>query len=93
MMCPKRNCGSDTFKVKVVRKQRIKELPHFIPVALQCTKCSHNLRVYIAREDLLFISGGITTIFKEMRDFKKEVMEILDKEDPKKKSIFDILRR
>jgi len=93
MICPKSNCRSDTFKVKVVRKQRIKELPHFIPVALQCTKCSHNLRVFIAREDLLFISGGITTIFKEMRVFKKEVMELLGKKEPKKKSIFDRLRR
>jgi len=93
VICPKHNCGSDTFKVKVVRKQRIKELPHFIPVALQCTKCSHNLRVYIAREDLLFISGGITTIFKEMRVFKKEVMDLLSKKEPKKKSIFDRIRR
>lgn len=93
MNCPK--CRNDTFKAKVVRKQRIKELPHFIPVALQCAKdnCSHNLRVWIAREDLLFISGGITTIFKEMRAFKKEVLELLGKKEPKKKSIFDRIRR
>jgi len=93
MICPKRGCGSETFKAKVVRKQRIKELPFFIPVALQCTKCSHNLRVYIAREDLQYISGGITTIFKEMRAFKEEVLELLSKEKPKEKKRWGFLNR
>ena len=81
MKCPK--CENETFKARVVRGQRIKELPHLIPVTLQCAndRCSHNLRVYISREDLKFIRDCLVKIQGSVKKLQDE-MRVLREEKP-----------
>ena len=52
MKCPNPACGRDLFKVRVVWKQKIKGLPHFLPVALECAHCHRQIKAYVLNEDV-----------------------------------------
>jgi uncharacterized Zn finger protein len=92
--CPK--CKNETFKARVIRRQRIKEYPHLIPVVLQCDKCGHNIRVYISREDLKFIRDKLTVILDEIDSLKgygEEFQKLIKRKPEKRKSFFERFRK
>ena len=52
MKCPNPACRRELFKVLVVWKQKIKELPHFLPVSLECAHCHRKIKAYVLNEDV-----------------------------------------
>ena len=52
MKCPNPACGGETFKVRVVWKQRIREFPEFLPVELTCIHCGRKIKACVLNENL-----------------------------------------
>ena len=86
MNCSK--CQNETFKVKVRRRRtKFTGFPEVTPVDLICSKCGHNVKVYIVKEDMKYIRHkleNIESVVGEIHDDFRTVIEIYQ-EKPKVK--------
>ena len=89
MKCSK--CQCETFKAKVRWKQVITEFPELTPVTLICSKCGHNLKVYIVKEDMKYIKRkleNIEGIVDEINDVFQTITITSEKKVKNKKRRF-----
>ena len=82
MECPNPACRGEIFKVRVAWKQRMKELPMFLPVYLNCAKCGRQIKAYVLNEHLKEVHSvlrhlleGQELLFERLKELRKEPRE------------------
>ena len=86
MNCSK--CQCETFKIKVIWKRtKLTGFPEITPISLVCSKCGHNIKMYIVKEDMKYIRHkleNIESVVDEVHGDFHTIIEIY-KEKPKVK--------
>lgn len=88
MQCPNPACKRELFKVRVVWKQRVKELPMLLPVELACAHCGRKIRAYVLNENLRDVHATL----KLLLEGQKMIYERLEASEGRR-GFFDDLRR
>jgi|GEM_PF-3667228 len=88
MQCPNPACKRDLFKVRVVWKQRVKDVPMLLPVELACAHCGRKIKAYVLNENL----RDVHAILKLLLEGQKMIYELLEAPE-EKRGFFDALRR
>jgi len=88
MQCPNPACKRELFKVKVVWKQRIKDLPMLLPVELTCAHCGRKIKAYVLNENL----RDVHSILKLLLEGQKMIYEMIETPE-EKRGFFDALKR
>jgi len=91
MQCPNPVCKRELFKVRVIWKQRIKDLPMLLPVELTCAHCGRKIKAYVLNENL----RDVHSILKLLLEGQKMVYERLEGFRPpeERRGFFDALKR
>lgn len=90
MFCPNPACANETFKVRVARKQIIKEIP-MLPVELTCAKCGRRIKAWIINDQLKEIYGNLVALAEGQKMIFEELERIVP-ESKERKGFFESLK-
>ena len=78
MKCPNPACGRDIFKVRVVHKQIIKDLP-MLPVELTCTHCNRKVKAWVTNQNLKDLHSLTRALLEGQKLLFETLEEVLEK--------------
>ncbi len=89
MQCPNPACKRKLFMLRVVWKQRIKDLPMLLPVEATCAHCGRKIKTYMLNENL----RDVHSILKLLLEGQKMIYEMIETPEERKLGFFDALKR